>query len=309
MISYLKLIRFQNLLMIAMMQYLFHYGFLKLQNIPLALNNWQFALLVFATISIAAAGYLINNIFDQETDAHNQKNSGLIGKHISEKNAYNTYFALNITGVVAGFVVANVIQKPNFATIFILISIILYLYATSFKQILLVGNLIIATLTALSVIIIAIFDLYPVINFQNQNFIATLFQIILDFALFAFLINFIREIVKDLEDIKGDKHISISTLPIAIGVSKTIKIVMCLTLFVILYLFYYGYQYYFKNNLIWATLYQIIFVLAPLIYFWIQLLKSKTQNDFYHLSSILKLVLFFGIFSISIITLNIKYNA
>ncbi len=308
-ISFLKLIRFQNLLMISLMQCLFHYGFLKMQPLTLALNNWQFGVLLVATFCIAAAGYLINNLIDQETDSVNQKNLRLIGESISEKMAYNAYFALNVLGVIAGFVISNCIQKPNFASVFILISVVLYLYATTFKQILLVGNLVIAILTAFSVIIIAIFDLYPIINPENQPLIATLFQIILDFALFAFLINFVREIIKDLEDINGDKQQSISTLPIEIGVSKTIKLVAILSGMIIIYLFYYCYVYYFKNNLLAATLYQIIFVLSPLLYFCLQLPKSKTQSEFHHLSSILKIVLFFGIFSVLIITLNIKYNA
>lgn len=308
-ISFLKLIRFQNLLMIALMQCLFHYGFLSMQPFALALHNWQFALLVISTVCIAGAGYLINNLIDQETDAVNQKNLGLIGGSISEKMAYNAYFTLNIVGVIAGFIISNSIQKPNFATVFILISVVLYLYATTFKQIVLIGNLIIAVLIAFSVIIIPIFDLYPIINLENQPLIATLFQIILDYAFFAFLINLIREIIKDLEDINGDKQQSISTLPIIIGVSKTIGFVLILSSIIIIYLFYYCYEYYFKNNLIASALYQIIFVLSPLLYFCLQLSKSKTQSDFHHLSSVLKLVLFFGIFSVMIITLNIKYNA
>ena len=81
------------------MQLLFRYGFLNYQNIPLALNDWQYFLLVFATVMIAAGGYIINNIMDQATDNDNKPNQVVVGKSISETNAYNAYFACTVLGV------------------------------------------------------------------------------------------------------------------------------------------------------------------------------------------------------------------
>ena len=107
--KYLKLIRYQNLLMIAFMQCLFRYGFLKLQNVPLALADWQFALLVLATVFIAAGGYIINDIMDVETDNFNKPNKVIVGKSISESMAYNLYFGFTITGVLIGFLLSNLI--------------------------------------------------------------------------------------------------------------------------------------------------------------------------------------------------------
>ena len=104
------------------MQVLFRYSFLKQQNIPLALSDWQYGLLVLSTVLIAAAGYVINNIFDVETDRINKPNGVIIGRGISETNGYNIYIALNITGVAIGFYLSNVIQRPGFATIFIFIA-------------------------------------------------------------------------------------------------------------------------------------------------------------------------------------------
>ncbi|MEP7095725.1 MAG: UbiA family prenyltransferase, partial [Flavobacterium sp.] len=108
--------------MLAFMQVLFRYSFLKQQNIPLALSDWQYGLLVLSTVLIAAAGYVINNIFDIETDRINKPNDVIIGKGISETNGYNIYITLNITGVAIGFYLSNVIQRPGFATIFIFIA-------------------------------------------------------------------------------------------------------------------------------------------------------------------------------------------
>ena len=164
------------------MQLIFRYGFLKLQNIPLALNDWQYGLLVLSTVLIAAGGYVINNIFDQDTDNDNKPNNVIVGKSISETNAYSIYLALNITGVSIGFYLSNVIAKPGFAALFILIAATLYFYAINWKQMLLIGNFIVALLLSFSVIIIGIFDLFPVVNQCNQPLMANLFSILIDLS-------------------------------------------------------------------------------------------------------------------------------
>ncbi|MEZ7499433.1 geranylgeranylglycerol-phosphate geranylgeranyltransferase [Flavobacterium sp. Arc3] len=307
--KYLKIIRYQNLLMLAFMQLLFRYGFLKLQNIPLALSDWQYGLLVLSTVLIAAAGYVINNIFDQDTDLDNKPHQVIIGKSISESRAYNIYAALNISGVAIGFYLSNVIVKPSFATIFILIAASLYIYATSLKQMMILGNIIVALLVAFSVVIIGVFDLYPAIDAANQLAMANLFSILLDYALFAFIINFIREIVKDLEDIQGDNNQGMKTLAIVLGIEKTTKVVFVLAVLSIITLFVYTKTYLVANDLFIATLYGLLFVLAPLIFFTIKIWTAKTKEEFHTLSTLLKWILFFGILSIVIITLNIKYNA
>jgi 4-hydroxybenzoate polyprenyltransferase len=291
------------------MQLIFRYGFLKLQNIPLALTDWQYLLLVLSTVLIAAAGYVINNIFDQDTDLENKPNRVVIGKSITESAAYNIYAVLNISGVAIGFYLSNVIVKPSFAAIFILIAATLYIYATSLKQMILLGNVIIALLLSFSVVIIGVFDLYPAINAENQLLMASLFSILLDYAIFAFVINLIREIVKDLEDINGDTSQGMKTLAIVLGILKTTKLVFALGLMSIITLFVYTKTYLIFNNLFIATLYTFLFVLAPLIFFTIKIWTAKSKEEFRSLSKLLKWILFFGILSIIIITLNIKYNA
>ncbi len=82
--KYLQLIRYQNLLMLALMQLVFRYGFLNQQDCFLALADWQYLLLVLSTVLIAAAGYVINDIFDQEKDSINRPNSQIVGKLITE---------------------------------------------------------------------------------------------------------------------------------------------------------------------------------------------------------------------------------
>jgi len=307
--DYLKLIRYQNLLMLALMQLLFRYGFLNFQSIPLALNDWQYLLLVFATVMIAAGGYVINNIMDQGTDNDNKPNQVIVGKNITEVKAYNVYFLVTVLGVGAGFYLSNVIAKPGFAAIFIVISATLYLYATSLKQMLLIGNFVVALLLAFSVIIIGVFDLLPVINPENKVVMADLFSILLDYAIFAFVINFIREIVKDLEDVNGDYNQGMNTLPIVLGIKRTSKLVLVLSLIPLVMVVLYIKNYFFSYNLYFATIYALICIVAPLIYFPVKMADAKNSKDFNHLSTVLKLVILFGLFSIAIVTYNILHHA
>lgn len=305
--AFLKLIRFQNLIMLAIMQLIFRYGFLALQEIPLALNDWQYIILVLSTVCIAAGGYLINNIFDKATDEINKPDDVVVGKSISEAMAYNIYMALNIIGVGAGFYLSNVIERPGFSLLFIVISGTLYLYASGLKQTLLVGNVIVALLLSLSIIIIGIFDLLPTINQDNQAGMGLLFKILLDYAIFAFIINFIREIVKDLEDVNGDYNQGMNTLPISLGIARTVKVVFGLSFIPLGLIIYYINEHLFSNDLYYATIYGLILILAPLLYFTIKIFSAKNQKDFNHLSTVLKIVIFFGILSIAVINFNIKY--
>ena len=120
--NFIKLIRYQNLLIIALVQAVFHFGFLKQQKgLLVALNDVEFILLIIATVCIAAAGYIINNIVDQETDAISKPEKVIVGKSISETRAYNYYIAFNVIGVLIGFFVANIVFKESFAAIFIVV--------------------------------------------------------------------------------------------------------------------------------------------------------------------------------------------
>lgn len=305
--NFLKLIRYPNLLLLAFMQLIFRYGFLKLQNIPLALNDWQYGLLVLSTVLIAAGGYVINNIFDQDTDNDNKPNNVIVGKSISETNAYSIYVALNISGVSIGFYLSNVIAKPGFASLFILIAATLYFYAINWKQMLLIGNFIVALLLSFSVIIIGIFDLFPVVNQSNQPLMANLFSILIDYAVFAFMINFIREIVKDLEDVNGDYNQGMRTLPITLGISRTAKVVSILSFIPVCAILLYINNY--LMPLLFVTIYMLLFVVGPLLYFSIKIWSASSQKEFHVLSLLLKWILLFGILSILVISLNMKYNA
>lgn len=290
------------------MQLIFRFGYLELINIPLSLWYWQYGLLIAATVLIAAGGYVINDIFDQETDLENHSKKTIIGNSITESKAYIIYASLTISGVLCGFILANSVEKSNFAVIFVLIATLLYFYASTLKQIAIVGNIIVATLLAFSVIIIGIFDIVPNTFDFNQKQMMLAFAILFDYTKFAFIVNLVREIIKDIEDIKGDTLQEMKTLPILIGASKTSKIAFVLLLVPVLYLFYYVKSNLFDNNLLYSVFYMIALVIAPMIICLIKIWNAKEKSDYTQISKLLKWIIFFGILSIAVITLNIKFN-
>jgi len=302
--KYLKLIRYQNLLMLAFMQLVFRYLFLAQSYVDLALTDINYILLVIATVCIAAGGYVINNIMDQDTDEIAKPQNRVVGVSISETVAYNWYIGLTIVGVGIGFYLSNVIYKPTFASMFILVATLLYMYATSFKQIPVLGNVVVALMLSTSIIIIGLFDILPAIDADNRFRMREAFDILMHYAIFAFIINLIREIVKDMEDMDGDYQSGINSLPIAIGVQKTKIIVGVLTVISIGILAYYVNSNLFELD--YVVYYAMILIVGPLIYFGVKLLNATTKKEFHHLSLVLKVILFFGILSVAVIVYNLK---
>lgn len=304
--DFLKLIRFKNLILIALMQCLIHFGFLKPQGIMVALADWQFGLLVLACVCIAAGGYAINNIFDVGTDALNKPKDVVVGRSISEKTAYNVYFGLNVVGVGIGFYLSNAIERSNFLIIFALVAWLLYLYASSFKKQLIIGNVIVAAVLAVSVLIVPVFDIVPAVYGENQIQMATVFGILTDYAVFAFLLNLLREIVKDLEDVNGDYNQGMNTIPIAFGVKRTAKIASVLGVICAAVLGWYVFTYLF--GLLYVVIYAMVLLIAPLLFFSVRIWSADKQKEFYFSGQLLKWIVVAGIFSLAMVTLNMKLN-
>jgi 4-hydroxybenzoate polyprenyltransferase len=298
--NFLKLIGYRNLILIALTQLIFHFFFLKQQGFDLALKDWQFLLLVLATLCIAAGGFLIQNVLEKSSrPSYNQEKKAFLT--ISEAKAYNLYAALNITGVGIGFYLSNLIEKASFAGIFIVVAATLYIYASSLKKNLLVGNLIIATILALCIIIVGIYDLLPLVTPENQPYLRILFGIFIDYAGFVFLISFIRELICSFATIEEDLDNGSKTLPIVIGQKNTKIIVSVLIAFVVLATAHYSYYYMFTNDLYSASFYVMALVLAPLIYSLIRLWNISENKEYKQLSLILKTVLIFGMLSILVV--------
>ncbi|MCF8321356.1 MAG: UbiA family prenyltransferase [Flavobacterium sp.] len=309
MTNYLKLIRYRHLLVLAFLQLIFRFGFLKLQNIPLSLGDWQYLLLVLSTVCLAAGGAIVNAIFQQDSDSENQPEFQVIGKYISENTAYNLYAGFTFIGVSIGFYLSNVIQKPNFAILFILIASTLYFYASSMKNSILVGNIIIAFVNSIYLLIIGLFDLLPSTFEGNQTVMGIHFSILIDYAIFTFIICFLIELVSDIKNTNGDKSQGLSTLAIVIGTSKAKKVALVISLIPIFCVLYYLKVYLFDAKLLYSFIYGLIFIVMPLIYFSIKILKANDPKEIRHLYLILNWILVLGYLSILVIILNIRYNA
>lgn len=282
------------------MQILIRYGFFIPLEADLTLSDFLFALLMIATVSIAAAGNIINDIYDVEIDYINKPEKVIIGKKITEKNANYLFIILNVIGVGLGFYISNQIGKPEFSGYFVVISALLYLYATFIKSIPIFGNVIVSALVAFSLLIVGLFDLLPTINFLNQDYQSFIFGILLNYSFFAFYINLMREIVKDIEDIDGDKNGDLSTLPIILGRRRTSYIVFGMSIFAMFGTVYYIYIHLY--NYTSAVVYFLLFTLAPLLYFSIKIWDAKNKSDYAFLSKLLKVIMLLGMCSILLYT-------
>ncbi|MBT8266220.1 MAG: geranylgeranylglycerol-phosphate geranylgeranyltransferase [Bacteroidia bacterium] len=295
MIDFLNLIRWKNLLILAITQVLIKYALLEPFNVTVTLNGFGFSLLVLATVCIAAAGYVINDVYDIETDTINNPSKVIVGKKISEKNANYIFIFLTIFGVGLGFYLSNLVGHSGFAALFVAVSALLYVYASSLKKMILIGNIVISILVAISIIMVGVFELLPTVTADNQDTQVTFFKIILDYALFGFVINFIREIAKDIEDIDGDFNSGARTLPIIIGRERAGKVVFALLFVPLIGIIYYVTTYLYKHQI--AIIYFLVLVVAPLIYLCVKSYSAETKKDWRHISNILKLVMLTGILS------------
>ncbi len=294
--DFLNLIRWKNLLMIALVQLLIKYAFLESYGIQTSLSTLGILLLILATLSIAAAGNIINDIHDIETDRINKPDKLIVGTSISEKTAYNLFIALNVIGVGTGFYVSHLVGKSAFFSIFVIISVLLYVYASYLKRTFLIGNIVVSALVALSLIIVGIFELLPTITPQNQQLQLTFFEVIFSYAVFAFMINLLREITKDIEDIDGDYKAGMHTLPIVIGRERASKILFVLSLVPLFLTTLYTINELYKELI--AVIYFLLFIVGPLFYITIKTFSAKTKKDHHHISNILKLVMLFGMLSL-----------
>lgn len=296
--AFLKLIRYPNLLMIILTQALVKYAFFEPFGIATALGDLQFWLLVTSMVALAAAGNIINDLYDEAADKINKPHKKIIGKHISEMVAFNAFLLLNIIGVGIGFYLSNYVGKSSFVALFILPSAFLYLYASQIKGTVLVGNLVVSIMVAMIIVMVGIFDLIPAITPQNRTTQKVIFSILIDYGIFAFLLNFLREMVKDQEDITGDYNAGYRTLPVLLGRSRSNKIIFLIALLPVAGVVYYIYEYLYHNQL--ATLYALLFILAPLLYFLVKLAGAKSKEDYRHLSLLLKLILAAGLLSVGL---------
>jgi 4-hydroxybenzoate polyprenyltransferase len=274
--GFIKLIRFNNLLILFFSQ-LFVYFFLIKNNNPF---NLSFLLLTLATLCIAAAGYIINDYYDIKIDIINKPGRVVIGRIFKRRTAMIFHFMLNGTGILAGLMVG---LKLGITIAFC--SFLLWLYSNRLKRQPLSGNIAISFLTALSIFLVG--------TLAEDRYAS-----VLVYAIFAFFISLIREVVKDMEDVKGDASFGCQTLPILWGIRKTKSFLFIVGILFILSMII-GYFWLIKENP-FNTLfigYCLIFVLLPFLAFLIYLSKADTITDFKKLSTFCKLIMLTGVLS------------
>lgn len=292
----LTLIRWQNLVLIALAQLLLKYALLEPFGVQTALDGWGICLLILATLCIAAAGNIINDIYDTEADAINKPHKHIVGTVISETTANYLYIALNMIGVGIGFYVSLRVGKSAFFSLFVVISALLYIYSSYLKGIIGIGNLVISLLVASSLYIVGIFELIPTLTPSNKNIQLTFFKIIRNYAIFAFMINLLREIIKDIEDVEGDKTMGIVTLPIYFGIRNSTILLFCLHTIVLFILCVFTITELYTQQ--FALLYFLVLLIGPMLYSALKLLQLKTKADYKHISTVYKWVMLFGVLSL-----------
>jgi 4-hydroxybenzoate polyprenyltransferase len=310
--AFLKLIRWPNLLIVILTMMLMRYAILEpvLDKINIALyassgsatsmslqSSWfDFLILVAATVFITAGGYVINDYFDIKTDLIN-RGKVIVGTKIPRRQAMMWHNIFNITGVAAGIYVSARAGFLWMGILFLVVSGLLYFYSASYKRQFLVGNLIVAILTAMVPMLVVIFEApvlyqYYAINAVKIPDLSIIFYWVGGFAVFAFLTTLSREIIKDIEDFEGDVAYGRNTLPVVIGILASKIVTVCLVFITILIL--YLVWYFYLDDLI-TLIYLSMAVAIPLIYVIFQTLVSKSRKQLHSASRIMKVVMLSGI--------------
>jgi len=303
--KYLKLIKYQNLLLLVMMQLVFRYLFLTQSYIDLALTDFNYILLVLSTVCIAAGGAVMQHIMNQEEDEIKQPKHRLVGTKISEAAAYNWYIGLTIVGVGIGFYLANVIYKPTFASLFVLVATLLYVQATNLKQIPLLGNCITALLVAISIAVIALFDIFPASDISNKVRMSEVFGILIDYAVLGFGLTLIKELLRDLKNRATDDMLGNNTVVTRFGLNKAKSLLGVIIVVVLGAILYYCNTFLFELTI--ALSFILLTMVGPLLFMGIKLITSTTQKEFALLERTLQVVLFCSILSVAVIVYSLKH--
>ncbi|MDA0193448.1 MAG: geranylgeranylglycerol-phosphate geranylgeranyltransferase [Bacteroidetes bacterium] len=271
----LRLSRIPNLIIITLTQYLtavflFHLG----DHVMDVLTDHRFFLLSLSTVMIAAAGYMINDYYDTKIDYVNRPKKVIVGRILDRRLVLMLYNLFNSFGVLIGLYLSWQI-----AAVHIFSSFLLWLHSNQLKRMPLLGNLVIGVLAGFSLLIVNIY--YLEFNL-----------LVVTYSFFAFFINVAREILKDLEAIKGEEKFGSQALPIVLGMRKTKKFVYFLITISAIGLTAFLWR---VNN---HTLIAYFILLIPFFgYFTILLIKADTQQKFAFLSDLINFIMITGILS------------
>ncbi len=273
--SFVRLTRAWNLVIIVFAQYFTAYFLAKAD----VLHDLNLFLLSLSTVLVAAGGYVINDYYDVKIDFVNNPDRVVIGKTIHRRFAILLHIALSAAGIFIGLLVSWELAAVNFFSVSVL-----WFYSNLLKRQPFIGNFTVALLTGFSIAILLL--LYTIST-----------GLIIVYAVFAFFMTLIREIIKDMEDLKGDNTYGCKTLPIVWGIRKTkfvlYAIVLLFSIIVAII------------NLVYVKLSMIYFVMllfVPLAWLALRLVQADTKKDFGWLSSFCKVIMLLGILSMALIS-------
>lgn len=303
---YLKLLRVGNLAFLAILLFVMEkwvaLPLLQLAQFSEQMPWWVLTLIILATVFVAAGGYVINDYFDVKIDRINRPDDLVVTRHISREGAMRLFQVLTFVGVLMALGVAWWARSWTLAMIFIVIPGLLWFYSASYKRQLLIGNIVVAFASALVPLLIAIINADYLARLYGEALAYTpivgqLYVWLGGFAIFAFLMTLVREMVKDIEDREGDCEMECRTIPIVWGV-KTTKIIVTILLLAIAALIVY---------IAWAVLpfphswqsfstrYVVFGLLVPIACIITLLWASTNQVEIRRTQLVLKFMMFMGV--------------
>jgi len=303
MYSYLKLVRYQNLIFIAFIQFVMRQvvliPILQTFGFDATMDTSMLFLLITSTVLIAAGGYVLNDYFDVKIDAINRPDKQLVGVVLSRHTAMALHQVLTALGVVCGLLLSYFARSFTLAFIFIVIPGLLWFYSASYKRQFLIGNLVIAFISAITILVVGIAQL----SFLQKEFGSLIFETpipshfygwIGGFALFSFLFTLMREILKDIEDEKGDREMECRTLPIKWGINRTKSFLYGLIALTVILLFLSNnYFIHFNGNL--TTKFIIFGLVLPLAALCYLIFMARSKSDFHQASKLSKVIMLVGV--------------
>ena len=263
---------------------------------------WYILLLIAAaTILIAAGGYVINDYFDIKIDRINRPDQLIVTQYISKENAMRLSIGLSGVGMVCGLVAAWLLRSSTIAILFAIIPGLLWFYSSSYKRLLIIGNVTIALLSALSPMMVAIANVAQLqLKYSTILPYTTLehdiYAWVGGFSLFAFLLTWIREIVKDLQDQMGDRELECHSMPIVWGniVTKIVVTALIVLTTVLIGWFWYSLLPFDHSWQSFSTRYIVLAIIIPLWGALWLLWAAKIPSDYRTCQQVLKLTMFLG---------------
>ncbi|MCB0428952.1 MAG: geranylgeranylglycerol-phosphate geranylgeranyltransferase [Flavobacteriales bacterium] len=306
--NFLQFIRWPNLLIMALTMAMVRYCLLRpmlaVNDITLQQGELSFWLLVLSVVLIAAAGNMINDYHDVEADQVNKGNKTMVGKVYSEETVMNLYMAFNGLAFVIAFYIAWEVDMWNLMLVQVLAAGLLWFYSSAFKSMPVIGNLVVALLSALVPLLTGVYEYIH--EARNLEVFWFNFDFVWGYTLFAFLLTWIREMIKDMEDYKGDLSAGYNTLPILAGIPFTkvfTTLVLGATMVAIGMLMRLQQE---AGDAISATYFALLIEL-PLLILALITIQAKTPKSFHRASTLSKVIMLCGILYMLVIWHNLSY--